>query len=94
MHGIWSLINYLVYSTFRRCRNEGSEGDLPKSEINSTDNQQDELSEYDSRSEEEDNADDAPSEENHGNAEISRDVDFLVGAITRFGRSVRFNRRF
>ena len=55
-------------------QNEGSERDLPKSEINSTDNQEDELSEYDSSSEEEDNADDAPSEENHGNAEISRDV--------------------
>ena len=30
----------------------------------------------------------------HGNAEISRDVDFLVGATTRFGHSARFNRRF
>ena len=73
--------------------NEGSEWHLPKSEINSTDNQEDELSEYDSSSEEEDNADDAPSEENHGNAKISRDVNFWVGATTIFGRSVRFNRR-
>ena len=73
--------------------NEGSEGDFPKSEIIRTDNQEDELSEYDSSSEVEDNADDAPREENHGNAEISRDFEFLVGATTRFGCSVRFNRR-
>ena len=38
-------------------------------------------------------SDDPPSGEDHGNAEISWDFDFLVGASTRFGRSVRFNRR-
>ena len=57
----------------------------------------DEVTEYDSSSDEEIcEAEDLVEEGtgDFGNQQITRDVDFLVGVISRFGRPVRFNSRF
>ena len=55
---------------------------------------EEEQSEYDSSSDEETTGEDLPEEsDNLGNIHLSRDVDFLVGVTSRFGRPVRFNTR-
>ena len=56
-----------------------------------------ELSEYDSGSDEETEIDGegfAGQDSGLGNQQVTRDVDFLVGVTSRFGRPVRFNSRF
>ena len=58
---------------------------------------EDEVTEYDSSSDEEIcEAEDLVEEgtSDLGNQQITRDVDFLVGVTSRFGRPVRFNSRF
>ena len=56
------------------------------------------MTEYDSSSDEEIcEAEDLVKEEGAsdlGNQQITRDVDFLVGSTSRFGRPVLFNSRF
>ena len=56
-----------------------------------------ELTEYDSSSDEETEIDGegfAGEDNGLGNQQVTRDVDFLVGVTSRFGRPVRFNSRF
>ena len=57
---------------------------------------EDEVTEFDSSSDKERCAGEAiVGEENDlGNLQITRDVDFLIGTTSRFGRSVRLNSRF
>ena len=52
---------------------------------------EDEVTEFDSSSDKESCAGE---ESNSENLQITRDVDFVIGATSRFGRSVRFNSRF
>jgi len=52
---------------------------------------EDEVTEFDSSSDKESCAGE---ESNSENLQITRDVDFLMGATSRFGQSVRFNSRF
>ncbi|KAL9966337.1 hypothetical protein ACROYT_G024391 [Oculina patagonica] len=61
--------------------------------------EEEEVTEYDSSSDEEACESDGFVEEDSagcslGNQQITRDVDFLVGITSRFGRPVRFNSRF
>ena len=55
-----------------------------------------EVTEFHSRSDEESCAGEAlvDEESDLGNLQITRDVDFLMGTTSRFGRSVRLNSRF
>ena len=56
-----------------------------------------EQTEYDSGSDEETEIDGegfAGQDSGLGNQQVTRDVDFLVGVTSRFGRPVRFNSRF
>ena len=57
---------------------------------------EDEVTEFDSSSDEESCAgEDLVKEESYlGNLQITRDVDFLMGTTSRFGRSVRLNNQF
>ena len=54
------------------------------------------MTEFDSSSDEESCAGESLVEEESdlGNLQITRDVDFLMGTTSRFGRSVRLNSRF
>lgn len=52
---------------------------------------EEEVTEFDSSSDEESCAGE---ESNSENLQITRDVHFLMGATSRFGRSVRFNSQF
>ena len=57
---------------------------------------EDEVTEFDSSSDKESSAGEALVDEENdlGNLQITRDVDFLIGTTSRFGRSVRLNSRF
>ena len=57
---------------------------------------EDEVTEFHSSSDEESCAGESlvDEESDLGNLQITRDVDFLIGTTSRFGRSVRLNSRF
>ena len=57
---------------------------------------EDEVTKFDSSSDKESSAGEALVDEENdlGNLQITRDVDFLIGTTSRFGRSVRLNSRF